>query len=885
MDSYQAFECNILIKSVQKVSSFIKWKNKIIISQNNGNLLIYDFKGKNGLMNKITNQQTITRFTKKGITQMSIVKPKFVLVALFDQKVQLINLLTWEKISLLCQNKALIFSYNGKKSLCVGCKDQLIIFKWENETFQQKKNIPLQETPITLEWIETKTICIGFKKDYKLINIRDETLKVLFTTGKNGIPLSTLINNSEILLQRDKISLFKDSTGDTPRSYGIAWSEIPEKIIYFEPYIIGVFQHDLRIKTLSTQKMVQKINLEGVKQLYIEDNISPSLNSNKGGKENNNDKEIKNEKEKKNDKTNLINKKNKTVGYFLNKKGIWRLNPIPLLVQVDMLCYEKHYEEALQLCQLIDTLKEQKKQQKIRFIKLEFAFYLFDQRKFERSMMFFNEIHCDPRIVLSLYDFLVPKEFYEGIPIPVYQTKTLDNNEQNESIFALIEYLTQQRNSVELEQFKEFHKIRKILDTILLKAYIQTEILLVSHFLRLPNYCDFNESEVLLKEKGLENELITLYKSKGKHKLALELIEKQISENKNIGKILQYLKFLDKNDLDLIFHYSKKLYQIAPNECLQVFIYEHPMESNEPKRNLPKLKIKKFLQENIPKLVIPYLEYQIYELKTTNSEFHNDLLLYYYEEYQLYQNKFKTEMNSNDFKQVANFLKNTREKITRFVNESKYYTPEKMLTRFPEDELNEERAIFLSRVGQHEQALDIYVHKLKKYKKAEEYCVNCYQKDGKTKDIFIVLLEQFLNPQVSEKKLIEPALNILTKHFEKIDPFKVFSLLPQSELISEFIEYLTLVIINITKRKRKLLVIKNLEKTANLNLNMKALQYKSDSKLIDKNTLCQYCGKRIGDSIIGRYPNGIIVHLSCIKNKHICPKTKTNFSESLGGFY
>lgn len=36
-------------------------------------------------------------------------------------------------------------------------------------------------------------------------------------------------------------------------------------------------------------------------------------------------------------------------------------------------------------------------------------------------------------------------------------------------------------------------------------------------------------------------------------------------------------------------------------------------------------------------------------------------------------------------------------------------------------DLFEERAILLSRIGQHDQALDIYVYKLKNYVMAEEY--------------------------------------------------------------------------------------------------------------------------------------------------------------------
>jgi hypothetical protein len=53
-----------------------------------------------------------------------------------------------------------------------------------------------------------------------------------------------------------------------------------------------------------------------------------------------------------------------------------------------------------------------------------------------------------------------------------------------------------------------------------------------------------------------------------------------------------------------------------------------------------------------------------------------------------------------------------RQKLVSFLDNSAYYTPEKMLSRFPEDDLYEERAILLSKIKQHEHALFLYVYRL-----------------------------------------------------------------------------------------------------------------------------------------------------------------------------
>ena len=43
--------------------------------------------------------------------------------------------------------------------------------------------------------------------------------------------------------------------------------------------------------------------------------------------------------------------------------------------------------------------------------------------------------------------------------------------------------------------------------------------------------------------------------------------------------------------------------------------------------------------------------------------------------------------------------------------------------------------------------------------------------------------------------------------------------------------------------------------------------------LITENVECQLCRQDIGDSAFVRYPNGVLIHMKCMKNKNICPVT------------
>lgn len=71
----------------------------------------------------------------------------------------------------------------------------------------------------------------------------------------------------------------------------------------------------------------------------------------------------------------------------------------------------------------------------------------------------------------------------------------------------------------------------------------------------------------------------------------------------------------------------------------------------------------------------------------------------------------------------------TRKKLIHFLENSQQYTAENILSNFPTDNLLEERAIILGRLGKHEQALTIYVRALGDIDKATEYCKKIYEKE------------------------------------------------------------------------------------------------------------------------------------------------------------
>ncbi|KAJ3447157.1 cnh domain containing [Anaeramoeba flamelloides] len=876
MDHHRAYDATLLISGIQNVKSYVAWNNFLLVSLNNRDLIKFQITGDYQKLKYQVKQVDIRpKFTKKPITQMEVIKPVNKLLVLHGNVVEIYELKTIKLQKVLCKKNAVLFSYNKKKSLCISTKKELWIFKWKELGFEKHNTMAIPEAPKTMDWFKASKICLGFKRQYCVINLKNGTFKSLFTTGKNGIPISTKISNQEILLGKDKISIFKDPNGMALRAYGINWVEIPLKIVYFPPYLIGFFANKLRVRTLYTKQLIQDLNIPNPNLCF-----------------------------------SMAKKDNHSFAYIANKKGIWRLDEIPLLYQIDMLSFEKNYEEALKLCELIPNLEENKKNTKSNDIKQQYANHLFVTRKFNKAMDFFQQSNCDPRIVLSLYPFLVEENLEKQLKIPFFEQTELNEQEQHEAILSLIDYLTQQRSLINDKEIERKEQILKIIDTTIVKAYIKTNYLLVKHFLKLPNSCDLEQCEKLLKENNYEDEIILLYQSNGKHLQALELISKKINETSNIDDLFEYLNFLDAKNLDLIFKYAKEIYKYDSKKCLLVFL-NNKGSSN---RTLPPDQVKKYLEDNIPDLLMPYLESIIYEEKDNTPDFNNHLLILYFQEYEKLKTNLKKETENENLKQLVESKNEIQTKMNKFIKTTHHYQAEKMLTIFPEDDLLEERAILLSRVKQHELALDIYINKLNNIEKAEKYCHTHYKPDSNTENIYIILIKQLLF-QLSDKSNInkndysynrtysdydnnyndddeeehnlklQTITRIMKKYYSKIDPLKIIPILPNNIPISNIFDYLNLRIKNILKLKRRKLVQKNLHKSNYLNLRLKNSKKGGKSLTIDENTLCQVCGKRIGDSIIGIFPNGVFAHLSCIENKNKCPKTKQDFTKKLNKYY
>jgi Vam6/Vps39-like protein vacuolar protein sorting-associated protein 39 len=281
---------------------------------------------------------------------------------------------------------------------------------------------------------------------------------------------------------------------------------------YSYPYVVAILAKTVEVRNIQTQALVQQIELANAKLL------------NQG---------------------KLL--------YIASGSQIWRLTPYSLAAQVDQLVEMFEYKEAVSLLDQMEPILLENKADKVKKIKMMYANDLFKRGQYDTAVTMFQELEADPQIVISLYPEEIagekPSEDLiqadeqgveladEQVPRPeiAQQQPEVDaaaasiksSNESarhspkpseyvpltgqhlTEAASYLIRFLTDRRQKLtkalnkqqdEDERQTLLHMANQV-DTALLKAYMMNNDALVGPLVRVPNHCDVQECEKLLREK------------------------------------------------------------------------------------------------------------------------------------------------------------------------------------------------------------------------------------------------------------------------------------------------------------------------------------------------------------------------------------------------
>ncbi|KAG0012682.1 Vam6/Vps39-like protein [Podila clonocystis] len=895
---HDAFKVYTVIEKLpHNIVSIFAQGDKLYVGTFYGTLLVYSVREPLGHDEAIsvTLMETLKTFSKKPIEQIDMIKAVGVLVSLSDGFVNLHDL---DSFALRTQLKATkganLFSVFSRievqdglipqviTRLAVAVRRKMIVFSWQDSQFIDTKELQIPGIVKTVEWIGTQNLCMGFDNEYVLMDCNTGHWKPLFSptspslqgalgatfettlstlnnlssmaTGglmgfgsKPGKPLITRLPNDEILLGKENSSISVGVDGMPKRKNGIEWSGTPVELGYSSPYAVAILPRQIEIRNIETRALVQSADMPQARLLTQ-------------GK--------------------LL--------YIASSNEVWRLIPYSFPQQIEELVQKEEYEEAISLINQIDPVLLDESVDTLGRIKKLHAQHLFHTHHYEEALSMFLDLNVPAVEVIALYPAVIsshlPPQEIEVVSSPKSadleaaeakakntQPSIMSTKELEDAVGCLIRFLADKRQKIQRslqtlqqnsdsfsynhqdqeDEIDEKLRVLELVDTALLKSYMMTNERLVGSLLRVTNHCNLEETESLLLKHKKYRELVDFYKGKGQHRKALELLKTVHTvpgEMHGVRPTVNYLQRLGVDHFNLIQEFGTWILELDPEVAIKIYTDDEPEIDT-----LPRVKIISYLERLSLDLCVVYLEHIIHELGDQTSEFHNTLVVSYLA--QIQRDSAATGKDET--------VQKTKAKLLRFLDESTFYKAERILSRLPVDSCYEERAILLSRIGQHDQALNIYVHKLRNFQAAEEYCVKNYDSTDTTKNVYLLLLKVYLKPPNREKPMLEPALDILTRHGSHIDPQAVLSLLPPSTRIDQLFTFFEKSIRESNKAKHMDMIVKNLLKAERLQTQEQLTFYRSRRVKITEDRMCPKCNKRIGNSVFAVFPDGVVVHYSC----------------------
>ncbi|KAK3387252.1 hypothetical protein B0H63DRAFT_469626 [Podospora didyma] len=444
--------------------------------------------------------------------------------------------------------------------------------------------------------------------------------------------------------------------------------------------------------------------------------------------------------------------------------------------------------------------------------------------------------------------------------------------------------LTETKDESDKQLEKDLQATFKVVDTTLFRAFMYSRPTLASSLFRIPNFCDPDVVNERLVEHNRFNELVDFFYGKKLHRQALDLLRKFGSPDEpddaaptlhGPQRTVAYLQGLPPDMIDVILEFSEWTLKKDPKLGMDVFLAD-----SENAETLPRDKVIAFLGKIDIGLEIQYLEHIITELNDMTPEFHNRLT-------ELFIKQLKETEKGEEWDSLM-------ERLVRFLKTSRQYSLSRAFGLIPRDDpfFHEAQAVVLSNMGQHKQALVIYVFKMKDYVKAEEYCNRIHKTQdaqpaspshihhGTSEDadeaqpsIYHTLLSLYLTPPPPYVRSLGPALELLSKHGSRLPATSSLSLIPDTLPVAELESYFRGRMRSANSVVNETRVVAGLRKTGLVT--SQALLLLGDGipggqggrnrrVVISDEHMCGACYKRIGGSVVAVLPDNSVVHYGCL---------------------
>ncbi|KAJ1906143.1 Vacuolar morphogenesis protein 6 [Coemansia sp. IMI 209127] len=477
----------------------------------------------------------------------------------------------------------------------------------------------------------------------------------------------------------------------------------------------------------------------------------------------------------------------------------------------------------------------------------------------------------------------------------------------------------------------------RVVDTTLLKVYLECSPGLLGPLLRVKNYCDVEQSEGLLIEHKRYMELVDLYHGKGLYRNALQLLQAQgmaepqqdgssTSNNSLRGTFstVRYLLRLPADQYELVLEYARWPLQtglereqlrhaatVEDNSTKSTtnggesddededwpspsYIVEMVFADDRPAAvEFPRPRVASYLRQLSLKLAIQYLAYVFDMWQDKTPVLHDDMVV-------AYLGLVEEERQTNE--------RDLRRQLQQFLRSSQQYSPERALARLPDGWLFEERALILSRLGRHEQALCLLVFSVPDLALAEQYCVDNIDSCA---NVFVLLLGILVSQppsdiadneaehvrdgtlldqdeiksadgsqvdvEVARSKIHRRfAGRLLSKYHQNIPASDALRLLPSDmEFTHDMFVYLRGQLCALDQDMRVSNVVRNLRIGEDFQAKRQLQRLQSGYVVVSDTRTCPQCLKRIGSGTAfavipsrGKGPQTpVVVHYSCLQRQ------------------
>jgi Vam6/Vps39-like protein vacuolar protein sorting-associated protein 39 len=442
---------------------------------------------------------------------------------------------------------------------------------------------------------------------------------------------------------------------------------------------------------------------------------------------------------------------------------------------------------------------------------------------------------------------------------------------QSEDIRLITEHLLGLSSLDDVDLADKLLQVARLVDTTLFRAHMYATPSLAGSLFRIANFCDPEVVMNRLEDTGRYNDLIEFLFGKRLHRQALERLQRfgQADKTEEVdsqlhgpARTISYLQNLGPGLIDLILEFARWPLQTEPDMAMEIFLAD-----TENAESLPREKVLAFLEEINKELALRYLEHVVDELNDMTPELHQRLVTLYLED-------LKDPALPNRDLHLDKFL--------TLLRTSNQYSPAKTLGLLPRDDptFYEARAIVFSHMGNHKQALEIYVFKLHDPAKAEEYCNQTHleesnraisrtaRKKSSTTDpvdeepsIYHILLNLYLNPPKGEKALFGPAIELMARHGPRLPASSTLNLIPEDLLVKEFESYFRGRIRNANSIMNESKIVAGLRKVDAVQVQAALLLGegvrtggRGRKVRVDDDRVCGVCYKRLGGSVISVFP-------------------------------